>query len=182
MASLTKASGWNLVGVWLTTGAIVLLLQSWLFEASFLAALASLPLLLIFGVAVLGALIATRAWKACLVFVLGTVLLGTLPLNAAGHQAWSRISFAQNRAAYETIVARAPDLPERGLIDGVAYRKDGPLVAFPRAQGMPDGWSAVIHDPADSMTHVGPSRAPVFGSNIQSCIRIEAHWHRCWLD
>lgn len=182
MKARTWGPGWSLVAVWVLTSAIILLLQSWLFEVGFLIALASLPLLLMIGIGLLVFLLAMKAWKATLAFLAATIVIGFLPLNAMGHQAWTRISFAQHRATYEKVVARATALPAHGTVDGAAYRKDQGRIAFPRSEGMPDGWSAVIYDPADALPLADGPRLSAFGSQILSCIRIERHWYRCWLD
>ncbi len=118
MKTRTWGPGWGLVAFWLVTASTVMLLQSWLFEVSFLMALASLPLLLMLAIGLLIVLLALRAWDAALVFVAATVVIPFLPFNYLGHQAWTRISFMQHRAAYEKIVARAPDLPDRGTVEG----------------------------------------------------------------
>lgn len=182
MKTRTWGPGWGLVAFWLVTASTVMLLQSWLFEVSFLMALASLPLLLMLAIGLLIVLLALRAWDAALVFVAATVVIPFLPFNYLGHQAWTRISFMQHRAAYEKIVARAPDLPDRGTVEGETYRKDGRRIAFPRSEGMSDGWSAVVHDPANTMPLTDEARMSTFGSHVQSCIRIERDWYRCWFD
>ena len=182
MKSRSRISAWGIVALWLFTASIVLLLQSWLFEASFLISLASVPLLLLLGIGLLVVLISLRAWKAALAFVALTVLVAFLPLNALGHQAWTRISFAQHRATYEEIIARAASLPDRGEVEETAYIKDRGRVAFPRSSGMPDGWSGVVYDPANAMPLIDRPRMAAFGSQIQSCIRIEQDWFRCWFD
>lgn len=182
MKSRSRSSAWGIVALWLFTASIVLLLQSWLFEASFPISLASVPLLLLLGIGLLVVLLSLRAWKAALAFVALTVLVAFLPLNALGHQAWTRLSFVQHRATYEKIIAQAPNLPDRGKVEETAYIKDKGRVAFPRSYSVPDGWSAVVHDPANAMPVTDHPRTAAFGSEIQSCIRIEEDWYRCWLD
>lgn len=182
MKTRTWGPGWGLVAWWFLGASVVLLLQSWLFEVNFLIALASLPFLLVLSIVLLVMLLARRAWDAALVFVAATVLMPFLPLNPLGYQAWTRISFMQHRDAYEKIVARAPGLPDHGSFAGETYRKDGPRIAFPRSEGMPDGWGAVVHDPANAMLLTDHSNQSAFGSQIQSCIRIERNWFRCWFD
>jgi hypothetical protein len=174
--------GWGLVAVWTVVAAVVLLIQSWLFETSFLPSLLSLPGLFVFGIATLGAMLALRSWKAAAAFAVLTVVLVLLPLGALGHQAWTRISFAQHRPAYERIVAQTGSLPDRGRVEGEAYIKDQKRIAFPRSHGMPDGWSGVVYDPTDTMPLEKDRHMFVFGSNTQSCIRIERGWYRCWFD
>jgi hypothetical protein len=182
MKTRSRNWAWGIVALWLFTAPIVLLLQSWLFEASFLISLASFPLLLLLGNGLLVVLLYLRAWKAAFAFVALTVLVAFLPLKALGHQAWTRVSFVQHRATYEKIVARAPTLPDRGEVEGTAYIKEDRRIAFPRSYGMPDGWSGVVHDPANAMPLNEDTRMIAFGSNVRSCIRIERNWFRCWLD
>jgi hypothetical protein len=173
---------WGMVALWLVTASTVLLLQSWLFETNFLLSLASIPLAMILGLGLFLVLLSRRAWKAALTFIAATILIACLPLNALGHQAWTRLSFAQHRDTYGEIVSQGPGVPARGKIDGEAYVKDGERTAFPRSSGMPDGWSGVVHDPTNDMPLAGGARMVAFGSNIQSCIRIEQDWYRCWFD
>ena len=182
MKTRSRSLAWGIVALWVFAASIVLLLQSWLFEASFLISLASVPLMLLLGIGLLVVLLSLRAWKAALAFVALTVLVAFLPLNALGHQAWTRISFVQHRATYEKIVALAPNLADRGKVEETAYIKDNGRVAFPRSYGMPDGWSGVVHDPTNAMPLNDDTRLFVFGSNVQSCIRIEQDWFRCWFD
>lgn len=182
MKTRTWDSGWGLVAVWIVIALTVLLIQSWLFEVAFLISLASVPLALFLGIGLLIVLLSRRAWKSILASVVATVLLVFLPLNGIGHHVWTRISFAQHRATYERAAAQGPGLPAGGTVDGQHYRREGARIVFPRAYGMPDGWSGVVYDPSNTVPLNGESRTFAFGSNIQSCIRIERDWYRCWFD
>lgn len=173
---------WGLMALWLLTFATALLVQSWLFEMNFWASLASIPLILILGVGLLGLLLATKSWRATLILVTGTVLVGALPLNALGHRTWTKISFGQHRPAYETIISHSPVLPAHGTIGGESYIRDRGRVAFPRSQRVPDGWSGVVYDLTNTLPLSDNPGIFAFGSNIQSCIRIERNWYRCWFD
>lgn len=171
------------VAVWLSLAAGVALAWSWLFEVSFfLGPLIGLSLILAFAVLII-ALAHGGHRKAFIVLTLGLTVILLLPLGRVGHWTWSWISLQQHRSAYEATISRAESLPDAGVYRGTRYvvgRGEPKRIAFPRSQGIPDGWSAVVHDPSGEIDAV--RRRAVFGDRARSCIQITGPWHRCWFD
>lgn len=170
---------------WLAAVAASAFLSSWLFEANFWLAVFVGPALLLVGLILLAVILFARRWKLAVVIVGATILAMLLPLGQLGHWGWARLSLDQHRATYDQVVARAGSLPDDGELNGQAYLIErGPPVriAFIRAQGMPGGWSAVVHDASGvEPPTTGPDRF-LFGDEIRSCIRVDGPWHRCWFD